>query len=80
MSNQIFIELAARCPVEILNNEEKCDTISGDDGITKVVYRFDTRMVGGDYHIVKIPMPFAEPTHMAARTQLYNDLRTWFKK
>lgn len=73
MTSQLYIELAARCPVEILDAERVVD------GVYTTVYRFDTRHIGGDYTIINVPMPFAEPTHTAARAALFAELKRWFQ-
>lgn len=73
MTNQLYIELAARCPVEILEAERVVD------GVLSTRYRFDTRHIGGDYTVISIPVPFAEPTHMAARAALFAELKRWFQ-
>lgn len=64
---QLYIELAARAPIEILHEED-----FGAEGYHVRVYRFDTRHIVGDFILVRIALPFA--TEEAARAALLNDL------
>ena len=58
------LEFALRCNMEII------DEI---DGFVK--YRFDTRLIGGDYTIISVLKPFAAET--VAREKLYAIIAEW---
>ena len=59
------IEFAVRCPIETL----------GEDDIGNIRYRFDTRLLGGDYTIISVMREFA--TECVARAKLFEELQRW---
>lgn len=59
------IEFAVRCPVEVL----------GEDNEDNIRFRFDTRLLGGDYTIVSVRREFA--TADVARHELFQIIKTW---
>ena len=56
------------CDIETLPFE-------GEDGNVIAVFRFDTRLIGGDYTIIKIEEEFASIS--AARYALLQEVKRW---
>lgn len=69
-NNQIFLELAARAPIEVYQHEDSTR------GYPARVYRFDMRHVYGDYILESIALPFA--SEEAARAALFVNLLKTF--
>lgn len=65
MTTRTAIEFSLRCPMEIL----------GEDDIGNIRFRFDTRMIGGDYTIISIMREFA--CEMVARAKLFEEIKAW---
>ena len=58
------LSFALRCPIELLEEHK---------GTAR--YRFDTRLLGGDYTIVTLPSVFMG--EQSARLKLFEELTRW---